>query len=376
MNDDVLRRFAADSPLEYIHLGNCTGISADGVRALTASCRKLRHIDLSYCSRAVTESTVRELCKLPLETLRLRACSELNKSSVQLLLYATSCPDLSDLDLSYCDNLPSSTVANILYHHTHLRKIDISKLPLDSAIPRALQTRPNATQLRSLCLKASRQCSEADLIALLRSCPQLESLNLSQMQRIEVTDKVIECIGPTMRKLYLEKSNITDHSLQHLARTCHKLIKLDISHCLCIAMSEEAAPDWPRGCPDLQYLSLEHCKYAESRGVQRLGMLSGLRFLNIAECVLCNDQVLACIADGFPWLQHLVFGFNKISETQKQHLHSARPELQIEERTSGVGGRAGMAPPNQAQPSIYLRTSAERAWKRTPAERLFADHRT
>jgi hypothetical protein len=373
--DSVLQRFGRGSPLKYIHLGDCTGISEVGVIALARACRQLRHIDLSCCSHAVTENSIRELCSLPLETLRLRACTQLNTQAVQLLFYDMSCPDLRDLDLSYCDNLTSATTANILFHHTKLHKLNLSNMALGEQIPKTLQSQ-RLGLLRKLCLKSYRQCTEADMIAMLRGCTQLESLSIVPTQRgHELTDAVVACVGPNIRKLCIEYSTITDVGLQHLASTCHKLVYLNLSHSNCLGMAESEAPDWPRGCPTIQYLSLENCNYIDSAGMQRLACLKHLRYLNVAHCKLFNDLALDTVSKSFPWLEYFVFGCNKISEVGKQLLYNQRPELIMVEQKFGQSNRT-MGHANYRDASILLKNRSDtQRWKAGTDRKLFADHR-
>lgn len=93
LDDQVLNKISALKDLKGLNLGGCTGITRDGIKSL----RALKHLDtLSLNGTQITDDTLADLTKTPVETLFLQRTSVTDKSLPRLYGW----PRLMHLDVT------------------------------------------------------------------------------------------------------------------------------------------------------------------------------------------------------------------------------------------------------------------------------------
>lgn len=72
---------------------------------LIATCGKLEYLDLSYCDILISDTFIKIISKrlLGLTYLNLRNCSQITDISLHFISYYLQ--NLTDLDLSWCQNI-------------------------------------------------------------------------------------------------------------------------------------------------------------------------------------------------------------------------------------------------------------------------------
>lgn len=99
----------------------CKGIGDDGLAALANGCRKLKKLNLSYCSK-ITDRGMEYLGYLT-ELSELEMRSLLNITGAGLASLASGCKRLSELDLKNCENITDSGFWALAYHSRNLLQV-------------------------------------------------------------------------------------------------------------------------------------------------------------------------------------------------------------------------------------------------------------
>jgi len=218
--------------LTSIQLDNCNALRDNDILLLTQGCKMLQAIDLSHtcitdiaigyiatnipnlrriklsqCDK-LTDNALRYLCGCSqLEELHLSRL-KIHKEIFQELIQ--DCTNLKKLDISYCLDLDSSSIADLAKYNTSLVYLDLGGLNVQSS---------------AIC----------DLAA---QCKQLETLSFfyAGAGKDSVDDSAICCVAnncKSLKKLNLYRChNVTDKSLEYLAASCSNLQHLDLSYCV------------------------------------------------------------------------------------------------------------------------------------------------
>ncbi|KAF8470550.1 hypothetical protein BDZ91DRAFT_541490 [Kalaharituber pfeilii] len=153
--------------LERLYLSGCESLTDESIRIMvegrnadidpltgrtTAPPRKLKHLDLSRCSR-LTSATLKHLAyNVPdLEGLQLSGCEGMTDEGFEALL--PTVPKLTHLDLEECTQVSNTTVL-------------------------ALAKAPCAVTLKHLQLSYCEQVGDVGLAPLIRACPNLTNLEI------------------------------------------------------------------------------------------------------------------------------------------------------------------------------------------------------
>ena len=83
-------------------------------------------------------------------------------------------------------------------------------------------------------------------------------------------------------------------SVQALARSCHRLERMDLEECVLI--SDHSISQLSAHCPCLESLSLSHCELITDEAIRQLGMSpcasENLEVLELDNCPLITDHSL------------------------------------------------------------------------------------
>lgn len=108
-------------PLISRNICRCTGIGDDGLYALSTGCKKLKKLNLSYCSE-ITDRGMEYLGHLPeISDLELRGL--FNITATGLTALASGCKRLAELDLKHCINVNDSGFWALAYHSRNLQQV-------------------------------------------------------------------------------------------------------------------------------------------------------------------------------------------------------------------------------------------------------------
>lgn len=100
---------------------SCTGIGDDALAALSSGCKKLRRLNLSYCSD-VTDRGMEYLGQLE-ELWDLEMRGLVNVTGVGTMAFAAGCKKLADLDMKHCENVDDSGFWALAHYARNLRQV-------------------------------------------------------------------------------------------------------------------------------------------------------------------------------------------------------------------------------------------------------------
>ena len=136
------------------------------------------------------------------------------------------------------------------------------------------------------------------IIGIVHSCPNIIHLNFKRS--IGFGDKVLILIAesyPNLKYLNLQKDEyvscnmgiITGEGLYAIARSCHKLEYLNISHRTYIC--GQSICSIIRSCPRLQQLDLSYCKITDMTIEEIASSCLNLKYLNLEGCYKISKLV-------------------------------------------------------------------------------------
>ncbi|KAF6141243.1 hypothetical protein GIB67_024327 [Kingdonia uniflora] len=108
----------------------CTGISDDGLLAVSVGCKKLKKLNVSYCEQIGDRglkyiSTLEELSDLEMRKL-------LKVTRAGLVAIAAGCKSLTELDMKRCYNISDTGFWALAQYSSNLRQINLSYCPITS----------------------------------------------------------------------------------------------------------------------------------------------------------------------------------------------------------------------------------------------------
>ena len=266
----------------------------------------LAYANFSFCSH-LTDDSVRSLALgCPhLKTLILRGC-RINDAAMEAV--ANMCHDLTTLRIDGCVELTGACLHFLAHGCPHLQVIDLSSMteirPLDLAT-----LAKGCQELHTVSL-GSELFNDNQLIAFVKACPDLLSLNLKNCSRI--TDRGLRVVGSSCLKLQSIDlyfcSKISDKGLESLSN-CQNLRKINLKHCR--RVTDDGIAALSRGCRNLQMMNLSDMGgFTESSIVsiaahchqlQHLELRRYFRRLNgISQCLHLETLDLSgsCVTDG------------------------------------------------------------------------------
>jgi F-box/leucine-rich repeat protein 2/20 len=97
------------------------GVSDEGIAAIASGCRRLKFVNISYCT-SVTDASLHSLALLrDLMQLELRACNQV--TSVGISYIAASCKHLRELDVKRCSSVGDPGVIALSRGCRNLRQV-------------------------------------------------------------------------------------------------------------------------------------------------------------------------------------------------------------------------------------------------------------
>ena len=211
------------------------------LEAIANSCALLKHLAVSYCPGIghIGVVALASGCKL-LEDLEIAGCSELVDESLQSLV--ENCPKLRKLNLKDCEQLTSKSINDAVVKLKHLWYLNLNNCDrlgdldfnttetnasakLDGADDTAIEDIKDFDKSESIAVKMK------ELVGLMEVHSHISFLCIGNCTLL--SDNCLRQVAsfcPDIRELNVhENYNITDQSVDLIARSCKFLKKLDIS---------------------------------------------------------------------------------------------------------------------------------------------------
>ncbi len=283
-------------PLQTLDLSDCKWLDEEGLKHLTSL--PLHTLDLSDCDKLKSDS-LKYIASLPLHTLKLSYCDGLTDESLK---YLSSLP-LKTLDLSSCDWLIGTGLrylSSLPLHTLNLRGCEeltdeglkhLGSLPLQTLDVSCCNklTDEGLKHLNPLSLQTLHCCNGATSAGLQHfSSSPLKILTLSGSTDLDLQN--LACLKK-LTSLTLSCGKITDAGLQHFAY----LENLKSLRLVCCSNLSGAGFHHLASLP-LQDLSLAFSELLTDAGLMNLVVLTRLQSLNLSGCKLLTGTGLQHLA--------------------------------------------------------------------------------
>ncbi|KAK6166348.1 hypothetical protein SNE40_023067 [Patella caerulea] len=209
----LLRKHCSDSLL-YTELNlqpHWTQIRDSTLNSLksTCSCEFLQRLNLAWCGKGgiLTNcglSNFLPVCSNTLTYIGLACCQFVDSTTLKIV--SENCPNIEEIDLSCCRKVDNVAML-LLLKFSKLKRLNLYRTMVDMH----------------------------SLIAVIRSCPLLEHLNLGSCIRISCFDDVLIELGQCSKNLLTldlwQARTLSDIGLKALAHGCPLLQELDLGWC-------------------------------------------------------------------------------------------------------------------------------------------------
>ncbi|KAJ3037388.1 hypothetical protein HDV00_001754 [Rhizophlyctis rosea] len=161
-------------------------------------------------------------------------------TDAHISLIASTCPNLTAINLSHCRRLTDLSVIKLIRSATLLRSVTLTGTEITDATLSVIAAAPCATSLTHLNLSQCHHLNDIALQFLVRSLPFLHHVNLSSLWRVsELVVKALVISCPQLCSLIVSDCRFTGQTIfAHLAKYANNLERLDISFCAGL-LSEE-----------------------------------------------------------------------------------------------------------------------------------------
>lgn len=252
---------------------------------------------------SVTDEQVQELVSKAPRLVHLELQSHQNGEEL-LTHVASTCPRLEHLTVKFCQNVTEEAMAAMVQGCPDLRHLNLEGSQMTSG--QCYIRISGFTNLIHLNLSHSSCLDDLGLLAIATHCCQLQYLDIDGIAWIHDSSVVslTQLRASTLRNLLLDGENLTDKAFVALG-ACKQLVCLGISFC------ENMTDVGLRGLHSLTSLTWLKLRKGTQLRPQALcqliqnGGLAYLTYLNLGECTLLDDSVLAALGFHCPVLLQL-----------------------------------------------------------------------
>eukprot|EP01113_Clastostelium_recurvatum_P019350 TRINITY_DN2281_c0_g1_i3.p1 TRINITY_DN2281_c0_g1~~TRINITY_DN2281_c0_g1_i3.p1 ORF type:complete len:1891 (-),score=415.16 TRINITY_DN2281_c0_g1_i3:873-6545(-) len=258
----ALAKSCAES-LERVVLENCSVTDAS-LFTLASHCPNLTNLDCSQCDK-VTDLGVTKISQgcMNMQALSLDEC---NITDVGVSALAASadggehgCFFLESIRLAYCRHLTDVSLRKLSIGCPNLTTLDLSYCNFNNQTPNEAMA-PIGECITAMGLRES-----------LKRWPRLTTLRLRGMDGL-TTESILDGTHPSLRVLNLSWCrNIEDQALASISRQCPALETCDIARCPKI--TNNAVQELATRCSDLRQINVTGCKDVSSSLVQKLSAI-------------------------------------------------------------------------------------------------------
>ncbi|XP_058084377.1 F-box/LRR-repeat protein 3 isoform X2 [Magnolia sinica] len=236
-----------------------------------------------------------------------RIDSDLDRKSWRLV-----CKDFHRVDSLHRRSIrvirPDS-LSSLLRTYRSLELLDLSICPRidDRSISLAFSASGRAQRLRSLVLSRASGLRSGGLALAVRSCPSLESIDVSHCCVLGDHEAAAISLAAGLRDLKLVKClGVTDVGLAKIAVRCGALRSLNLKWCLKI--TDLGIDLLSKKCRDLKVLDISYLKVT-NHSLRSIASLPKLEALSMVGCSFFDDDGLDYLGNGSPSLQELSMPF-------------------------------------------------------------------
>ncbi|XP_058084376.1 F-box/LRR-repeat protein 3 isoform X1 [Magnolia sinica] len=230
-----------------------------------------------------------------------RIDSDLDRKSWRLV-----CKDFHRVDSLHRRSIrvirPDS-LSSLLRTYRSLELLDLSICPRidDRSISLAFSASGRAQRLRSLVLSRASGLRSGGLALAVRSCPSLESIDVSHCCVLGDHEAAAISLAAGLRDLKLVKClGVTDVGLAKIAVRCGALRSLNLKWCLKI--TDLGIDLLSKKCRDLKVLDISYLKVT-NHSLRSIASLPKLEALSMVGCSFFDDDGLDYLGNGSPSLQ-------------------------------------------------------------------------
>lgn len=271
-------------------------------------------------------------------------------SEVAVMELASSCKHLTHVELSYFKRLSDPPVYELIQRCPKLVDLTLDGTPITDASLDLLAS--HSRFLRCISIKGCKKLSEAGLKAL-GQCGTLESVNAGQASGVSDAALTAICEGnPGLKSLVLSHGNLSDTSLQSVARCTHME---EMALHGCSRITNAGLGFLAAGCAYLRFVSFSYCDHISDSGV--ISLASGcprLLKVRLDGCRLISNPSVRALCQHCPKLRHLSLQYCvKLSDNVFQHLLSA-PSLRFVDLGRAKLTPDGISSYRQQRPAVEL----------------------
>lgn len=270
------------------------------VSLLSQHCPRLERIEFDMWT-CLTDDHVEQLarCCPNLRYASLDGCRQLTDRA--LVGLARSCPGLSSLSLRWCPRISSSSIVSLTVMQ-NLRHLGLS----------------NSAGVEADAL------GESAFVNVLRSCSRLESLDFAGRTRLDDRSLRGLAFSNIERLVLADCPSITEQGLETIARSCPRLLTLDVSRC-----AIKSFPDDTSVLTKLVTLSMSGCPKIGDAAVHSISRYQALTNVDLSGCALVTDDGIAALARGCRRVRCLsVNGCTLLTDKALQAIASGMPLLE------------------------------------------------
>ncbi|KAL3831885.1 hypothetical protein ACJMK2_023582 [Sinanodonta woodiana] len=294
-----LKRHCYDS-LQYIELNlqpHWTQVTDTVLYSLMKRCSHLLRLNLSWCKNLLLTingvDAFLQCCGSELTCLYLSTCKFLNNDC--LMSVVQYCPNLRELDIDSCLQVDSTGFSQ-LKNLTMLQRLNLYRTYIDTM----------------------------SLTAIIRSCHDLQHLNLGSCTCLHFMDDIAEELGNNCRKLksldLWRSRSISHEGLSHIYTSCRDLEEIDLGWCPELKSRTLCFVELTQNCTKLKKLFLtanrtvcdedllaiaKHCKEMEQLdilGTREVSAFAAQRVLENCKKLIMFD-VSFCSGIDFPMME-------------------------------------------------------------------------
>ncbi|KVH93520.1 F-box/LRR-repeat protein 3 isoform X4 [Cynara cardunculus var. scolymus] len=192
ISDTGLSYIASHCKIEELDLYRCSNVGDDGLRFLATGCKKMRKLNLSYCTKVTDKGMVYLGLLEELSDLELR--SNGNVTDTGLIALASGCRKLSELDIKNCQNIGDAGFWSLAFYSWNLQQINLSYCSVSDV--GLCMMMGNLTRLQDAKLvNLAKVSAKGYEVALRACCARLKKVKLIGSVRPLLTQELLQTLA-------------------------------------------------------------------------------------------------------------------------------------------------------------------------------------
>jgi F-box/leucine-rich repeat protein 2/20 len=257
ISDELLSSIATgDLPLRRLALQHCKGYSYIGVFSLLSKCQRIQHLNLRHASFLYDHHIVKlSVFLADLVSIDLSQCRRLTVSALFALV--RKCPSLTNA------RMEKTSIGKIIKKYNSLINFVLnpelkylylahSSLLKDESLIMFASSLPNLQQLD---LSNCDYISEEGICQVLRRCCKIRHLNLTKCNVVKLN--ILNFEVPKLEVLNLSYTRVGDEVLYTISKNCRGLLQFLLKGCNYV--TKHGVKHVVENCTQLRVIDLEYC---------------------------------------------------------------------------------------------------------------------